>query len=276
MQACGKTNTVDFGLRLFIGMFAGALVGAAAYRARSLTSGGAVAAAVIGTAAVAAGWIWAVALILYFVSSSVLSRVGRERKQQQTSGMIEKPGPRDMQQVLANGFIFLVAAAAATIGLGSPDIWMAVGVGSLAASAADTWATEIGTLVGQTPRSILGGRRLRIGESGGVTLAGSLASLAGAAFVAAVILIGGVPVNLGLAVLVGGLSGSLADSIIGATIQQRRWCDACDKATEMVIHKCGAVTRQVGGVTFIENDAVNFMANTVGAGVAAFLYQTMS
>jgi len=266
---------VDFSLRLFIGMIAGTVVGIAANRARSLTNGGAVAAAIIGTAAVAAGWDWATVLILYFVSSSVLSRMGRERKLQQTSGVIEKPGPRDMQQVLANGFVFLFASSAAAFDLGPRDIWLAIGAGSLAASAADTWATEIGTLVGQTPRSVLGGRPLRIGESGGITVAGSLASVAGALFVAAVLVVAGVSALLAAAVVVGGIVGSLADSFIGATIQQRRWCDACEKPTEMFIHKCGAVTRQVGGVTFIENDAVNLMANSIGAGVAALLFTAL-
>ena len=263
---------MDFGLRLFIGMIAGPVVGAAAYRARSLTSGGAVMAAIIGMAAVAAGWTWTAVLILYFVSSSLLSRAGRERKLARTAGIIEKPGPRDMQQVLANGFVFLFASSAAAMELGRGDVWLAIGAGSLAASAADTWATEIGTLAGHTPRSVLDGKPLRVGQSGGITLAGSLASIAAAVFIAAIILVAGEPVTLAVALVAGGLSGSLADSLIGATIQQRRWCDACEKPTEMFIHKCGAVTRQVGGFTFIENDAVNLMANTIGAGVAALVF----
>lgn len=276
MQACGKTNTVDFGLRLFFGMIAGALVGVAAHRARSLTGGGAAMAAIIGMAAVAAGWDWATLLIVYFVSSTLLSRKGRATKLQRTSGIIEKPGPRDAQQVLANGFVFLCAASAAALDLGPRDVWMALGAGSLAASAADTWATEVGTLVGQTPRSILTGRPLRVGQSGGITMAGSLASLAGALLVAIVILASGWPRPMATAVIVGGLAGSLADSIIGATIQQRRWCDACEKPTEMFIHTCGAVTRHVGGTVFIENDAVNLMANALGAAVAALVFTVLT
>jgi uncharacterized protein (TIGR00297 family) len=267
---------VDFGLRLFIGMIAGALVGLAAHRARSLTGGGAAMAAITGTAAVAAGWDWAVLLIVYFISSTALSRIGRATKLQRTAGIIEKPGPRDGRQVLANGFVFLCAALAAAFGSGPRDVWMAVGAGSLAASAADTWATEIGTLVGQTPRSILNGRPLQVGQSGGVTTAGSLASLAGAILIAALVLIAGWSGTVALAVIAGGLAGSLSDSLIGATIQQRRWCDACEKPTEMFIHKCSAVTRHVGGAMFIENDAVNLMANTIGGGIAALLFAILT
>ena len=50
-------------------------------------------------------------------------------------------------QVLANGGVFALAALLGAV-LGSP--WPAAGsraaLGALAASAADTWATEIGTL----------------------------------------------------------------------------------------------------------------------------------
>jgi uncharacterized protein (TIGR00297 family) len=264
------------GLRLFFGMILGASVGVAAFRARSLTGGGACMAAVIGTAAVAAGWDWAVLLILYFGSSSLLSRLGRERKQQRTTGIIAKPGPRDAQQVLANGLIFLFASVLVASGFGNRDTWLAIGAGSLAASAADTWATEIGTLVGQIPKSILGGGPLRVGQSGGVTLAGSLGSVGAGLFVAAIVAAAGAPLPLAAAVFAAGLAGSAADSIIGATIQQRRWCDACEQPTEMRIHHCTAATRPVGGFAFLENDAVNLLANAIGAGVAAVIFAVMS
>ena len=146
---------------------------------------------------------------------------------------------------------------------------MAIAAGGLAASAADTWATEIGTMVGQTPRSILDGRRLMVGQSGGVTLAGTVGAVAGSSFVAAVVAGAEWPRGLWLPVAAGGIAGALADSVIGATVQQRRWCDACEKPTEMQIHRCGAASRQVGGARFIENDGVNLMATAVGAGIAA-------
>ena len=267
---------MDFGLRLFVGMIAGPVVGAAAFRARSLTSGGAVMASVIGWAAVTAGWTWTAVLILYFVSSSLLSRLGREGKQARTAGTIAKPGPRDAQQVLANGFVFMAAAWAAAFELGPENVWLAIGAGSLAASASDTWATEVGTLVGQVPRSIRNGEPLRVGQSGGITPAGSLASIAGALFVGLVLLFAAEPLALAVAVAAGGLSGSVADSIIGATIQQRRWCDACEWPTEMFVHKCGAITRHVGGYMFFENDAVNLLANAIGAAIAGAIFLGLS
>lgn len=265
---------MDFGLRFLIGLIAATCVGVVAHRARALSGSGAAASALIGTVAVAAGWDWAVLLILYFVSSTLLSRAGRERKLQRTSGVIEKPGPRDSTQVLVNGVIFLLAAAFAAFEVGRLDLAMAAGAGALAASAADTWATEVGTLVGQTPRSILNGRALAVGESGGITLAGSLASIAGALFIAAVAVAAGWPTAVAVATIAGGIAGSTVDSVLGRTLQERRWCDACGKATEMLLHKCGAVTRRVGGFGFIENDAVNFLATAIGAAVALALVLT--
>ena len=96
---------------------------------------------------------------------------------------LEKTGARDAIQVFANGGVFAVAAIGM---LAAPDVrWFSLGAGALAASASDTWATEIGTLWGGAPRSILTARVVPTGTSGGITLIGSLGTIAGAAFMAA-------------------------------------------------------------------------------------------
>jgi uncharacterized protein (TIGR00297 family) len=258
---------VDFGLRILIGAGAATLIAVVAHRARSLSLTGAIAAAVTGTAAVAAGWSWGALLVAYFVSSSLLSRLGRATKRERTSGIIEKAGPRNAMQVISNGLPFTVLALASAFQVGWPPgiRLLSAAAASLAASAADTWATEIGTWVGGTPRSILTGRRLRIGESGGVTIAGLTGSLAAAAFVAAVAVGLGWPPATAAIIVGGGIIGSLVDSFVGALVQQRRWCDACATRTEMHTHTCGAPTRANGGWAFMDNDAVNLVATTAGA-----------
>ena len=261
---------MELGLRVLVGAAMAVTIAAVALRARSLSPSGAIAAAATGTAAVAAGWDWALVLITYFVSSTLLSRMGRRRKAEQTSGMIAKPGARDGWQVLSNGLPFLCAAVAAALGFGPGEVLMAAGAGSLAASAADTWGTEIGTFVGQRPRSIVGGRRLAVGESGGVTIAGSVATVAGAVFIAVVASALGWSA-LFVPITVAGIVGSGVDSIAGALLQRRSWCDACDMATEMRVHTCGARTRHLGGLSFVENDAVNLLATIVGAATAVLV-----
>jgi uncharacterized protein (TIGR00297 family) len=240
------------------------LVALVARRARALTVDGAIAATVVGTLALLAGWKWAVLLILYFASSSGLSRFGVTEKTTRTKSVIEKGGERDAMQVIANGGVFAIAALLAIVDREHATRWAAFGIGALAASASDTWATEIGTLVGGTPRSILGLAPVPLGMSGGVTLAGSIAALAGAAGVALLALAFGFPNRLALAVFVGGIAGSTLDSVLGATLQLRRRCDHCDCATERTIHDCGTPTRRAGGLPWLGNDAVNLICGAAG------------
>ncbi len=71
-----------------------------------------------------------------------------------------------------------------------------------------------------------------------------------------------------LATTVGGLVGSLFDSLLGASVQAIYWCDACQKETERRIHRCGTQTRLLRGWRWLGNDAVNFFASIAGALVA--------
>lgn len=244
-----------------------------ARRGRSLSTSGAVAAVTIGTAASAAGWNWAILLILYFVSSTALSRFGRSEKERRTTSVVEKGGTRDAAQVFANGAMFLLAAIEMAF---SPDTrWIALGAGALAASAADTWATEIGTLYGGQPRSILSWRPLAPGMSGGVSFAGTAASVAGALFIALITFAGNSSndrrVLIACAVAVGGFAGSLADSVLGATMQSRRWCATCQRETERQVHDCGSATTARRGLAWINNDVVNFLSTVIGGLLAARL-----
>jgi uncharacterized protein (TIGR00297 family) len=258
---------VDDLTRWVVGVVAATLVGFLAYRAKALSASGALAAAMAGGVAVAAGWSWGLLLVAYFLSTSALSRFHALERTEHVGGVIDKDGPRDGHQVLANGGAFSLAA----IGwIASPDpLWQCLAVAALAASAADTWATEIGTLARAAPRSIVSWELLPAGTSGGVTLQGSLAALAGAAFLALVAWLLRWPASAIAAAIIGGAAGCLLDSWIGATIQSRRHCDACGKATEMRVHFCGNETRLLGGWRWLDNDGVNALSTFGGALVGA-------
>jgi uncharacterized protein (TIGR00297 family) len=247
------------------------LAGALAFGARSvraLSRTGAIAALAVGTAAVIAGWAWAIVLIAFFVTSTALSRFKRAKREARIGRIVEKGDERDAFQVLANGGAFATGAlVAAATGQAS---WTAAALGALAAAAADTWATEVGTLAGGMPRSVVSLKLLPPGSSGAITISGTLASLAGAAFIAGVAYLAGLRGAL-VAAFVGGVAGSLADSFVGATIQERRWCDGCSEPTERRTHSCGRATRVVGGVPGARNDFVNVVCTLVGAAVAALL-----
>ena len=249
--------------RVVVGFLLALAIAVVAWRARALSRGGAVAASVVGAACVAAGWSWGVLLVAFFVASTLLSRLGAARKDARTRGIVAKGGARDAAQVLANGGLFTVAAIGS---LAWPHLlWNALGAASLAAATADTWATELGTLAGGMPRSVLSGERVPPGTSGGITLVGTLGSVAGAAFIAAIAMALGWGSSAGAGALVGGVSGAMADTMLGATVQARRWCDRCDGGTERMVHDCGTATRHAGGLAWLDNDLVNLLAGLAGA-----------
>lgn len=255
--------------RAIWGFLLAALISRLALRSGSLTAGGAMAATIVGTAAVAAGWSWGALLIVYFLSSTILSHTGRRQKEARTGSIVAKGGARDAVQVFANGATFAGAALAMLV---QPSVqWVALGVGSLAASAADTWATEVGTLRGRDPWSILTGRVVPAGTSGAISLAGTLAALAGAAFVALVAVALGWTARLGTNIVVAGFAGAVLDSLLGATVQARRWCDSCQRETERDVHDCGAATRQLRGLAWMDNDVVNFISSAAAGLLAALL-----
>lgn len=248
-----------------IGALLALAVAAAAYRAHALTRSGALAAFAVGTAAFGAGgWQAALVLFVFFLPSTLLSRIGRARKRELVD--IGKHGARDALQVLANGGVAAVAIVL-SLRLGAP--FVAAFAGAFAAASADTWGTEIGTLARRRPRSILTFRPLATGLSGGVTLPGTLAELAGAAVVASVCWAHHLaPFG---AVWVGGIAGALADSFLGASVQALRWCPACERACETDPHVCGTATTLRRGAAWFDNDAVNFAATLIGAVFAGLI-----
>lgn len=252
--------------RVGLGLIIAVSIALLAYRGRSLSRSGALAAIGVGTIAVAAGWDWGILLVAFFVSSSALSHLGAEVKERRTSSIVAKGGARDAVQVLANGGVFAVAALLA-LGTRWPGAQV-IGAGALAAASADTWGTEIGTLVGRRPRLLTTWRAVDAGVSGGVTAPGLLASVAGALFVAGVAVALRWPAPVARAALVGGVAGALADSLLGALWQSRRRCVRCETPTERAVHTCGAATVPAGGLTWLDNDSVNALASLVGAGVA--------
>lgn len=256
-------------LRLAIGAALAAMVAAAAARGGMLSPAGAVAAAVTGAAAITAGWDWAIILIVFFGLTSALSLHGAERKRRLTRGVLEKGARRDAIQVLSNGGVF---AAAGILWLGTSEtLFLAAGAGAIAAAAADSWATETGIALGGEPRSIISGRPMARGASGGVTLAGFAGAAAGAAVVAGTMLLVDWPPAVAGAAFLAGMLGMLVDSLLGAVLQAQRFCADCRSETEQPVHHCGRPTQLIRGVRWMNNDMVNLLATLSGAAIAVFV-----
>lgn len=230
---------------------------------KTLTRSGVFAAVAVGACVFGGlGWRGAAVLLAFFLPAIVLSRAGRTRKRALRD--VGKHGARDGAQVLANGGI---AACCAMLAIVHVVPFAPAFAGALAAAAADTWGTEIGTLARARPRSLLSLRPIETGLSGGVTWLGTLAEFAGAAVVAAVALLGGLAAFI--PVFAGGMAGALADSALGATLQELRYCATCKRQCETNPHYCGAPTGLVRGVRGISNDAVNLLSTLAGGAVAA-------
>jgi uncharacterized protein (TIGR00297 family) len=266
-------------MQIFTGFALGILVGYAAYKLGALSASGAAAASVVGGLIFGLGGItWATLLLVFFISSSLLSRAYAHRKKSMKE-KFAKGSRRDYEQVFANGGL---AALLVLVHWFTPDqawLWIAF-AGCMAAVNADTWGTELGVLSPTSPRLITNGSVVSRGTSGGVTLIGYLASLAGAGIIgiAAALFtpnMSGVAVIL-IAVL-GGLAGATVDSLLGATLQGIYYCPHCGKETESYPeHHCGTETTQLRGWSWLNNDLVNLVCSLVGAGVAVAVWELLS
>ena len=244
----------------------------ATWRVGALDLSGALAGALLAWALVALGGAaWAIPALSFFVLSSAWSRVGRGRKAR-AAAATQKGSRRDAAQVVANGGAGL-AALVMTVFVPS-EVWYGVFVASFAAAAADTWGTEIGTWVGGQTRRLGVGPRVVPGTSGGMSLAGTLGAVAGAASVVlpAVWLSAAVGSQRG-AVLVGvALAAAVLDSLLGATLQARYRLP--DGSLTERSEANGVALPLAAGVAWLDNDGVNAVCTVSAAlgGWAAWVW----
>jgi uncharacterized protein (TIGR00297 family) len=262
-------------MQFIIGIILGVVIALAAYRAGALSRCGAAAAAATGGLIFGlGGWGFAALLLTFFISSSALSRLFKERKAA-LDEKFEKGSRRDWGQVLANGGLGALLAVAAAALPGELWPWAAM-TGAMAAVNADTWGTELGVLSRSRPRLVTTWREVERGASGAISLTGSLAGLGGAALVglmaalfSAAGLAPGRALAVGLAAVLGGLGGAAFDSLLGATLQAIYYCPQCRKETERhPVHSCGTATRRTRGLAWMGNDLVNFACSAAGALIA--------
>jgi uncharacterized protein (TIGR00297 family) len=203
--------------------------------------------------------VWRTGLIPVFtvlILTSLATRFGRRRKER--LGTAEGRHGRGAAQVAANlGLAALVMDPSVQSALVDTR-WLAgrafsavfaLGLAALAESAADTVSSEIGQVLGGTPRMITTLRRVEPGRDGGITLAGTGAGMVAAGVVAAC---GAGALHLGPTVLfvswAGGVFGLLFDSLLGATVERVGW---------------------------LNNDAVNFLSTGSAIGFAVALMPLM-
>lgn len=251
--------------QVLLGAVLAGVIASAAGALRLLSYSGALAAFVVGLVVFGLGGLThAAVLVAFFVSCSILSRIGRARKAP-AAALYEKGARRDAWQVLANGGVPAVLALLCAVSP-QPREMTLLFLAAVAAATADTWATEIGGMWRGRPRLLSTMRPVDPGTSGAVSWVGLLAAGAGSAFV---VLIGRVfwarhstallwPPDSAemIAMAWAGFCAAFADSILGASVQAQYLCPKCGRTVESPIH-CGRVSRRVRGLAWVNNDVVN-------------------
>lgn len=257
------------------GLVAGALLAYRGQRKKSLSKSGAVAGFVVAVLSWGSGPDFGLTLLFFYQTGSWLTKFGAKRKMALDANNTEC-GERGALQVLSCSAVATVLAVAYRVNARS---WLLSSfVSFYACCAGDTWASEVGTLATTPPRLITTLRPVPPGTNGGVTAAGFVASAAAGVSVGlfyasvAAIFRGGPQdfVRWGLLGLCAGFVGSLADSLMGATLQRTRY-DADKK--RIVKDDDGDSERAVVicGRDILSNHTVNFLTATLTAAAGPFL-----
>ncbi len=265
----GSSVTIN---QIITGFFLALLISLFSLKLKFLTKSGIFAAFILGFLFFSLGsWQWTVPIFSFFILSSLLSKI-REKKNHSVNNYFEKSGARDFYQVLANGG---VGGILVVINYFFPDpVWYLAYLGIIAASCADTWATEIGTMSPYRTYDILRFRITEQGTSGGVSAAGFAGSLFGALIISliSVLWIDNHRIDFILIITFAGFAAGFFDSILGASIQAQYKCTQCGRIIDKKIH-CGGNAEKYRGFSFINNDFVNLASGLFG-GIVVFSLTT--
>lgn len=278
---------------------------------RSLDTSGAGLAVVVGFLLTAASGCFSASLIIFFLTSSRLTKWKAAEKKKLEDGYREGlsiyrltptvvdlssqtlGGQRNWVQVVCNGgvasgcgLIYLGVVGMAEVplrydegGIDVPSLLSLAILAALGCCCGDTWASEVGSVIGGRPRLITTFRPAPTGTNGGVTVVGVACSIAGGAVIGLTHYIslllfwreGESRVNQIELVVVGaasGLIGSLIDSLLGATLQFSGYSQQLGR----VVNSPGPGVRHVAGRDILDNHTVNLLSSLITAFITPLLW----
>jgi uncharacterized membrane protein len=269
------------------------------YKKRSLNKSGCAAAVIVGFIALSASYRFGVILILFYYSSSTLTKYKSQEKVK-----IEEDhavgGNRNYLQVFANSILATMVALVYYWVCGedenvnfssslssSSDVHIellfvsniskelfgslcwSMYVAHYATANGDTWASELGVLSKSKPRLVtsLFFAEVPPGTNGGMSLLGTSASVMGGGFIGLVFwsmsFFDYSQFPMVIAGFCYGFIGSLIDSILGATIQASYYNIEKKYITKSRYRASGEVDTNVmlvSGIDFVSNEFVNFLS----------------
>mmetsp|Transcript_2093 Transcript_2093/g.3074 ORF Transcript_2093/g.3074 Transcript_2093/m.3074 type:complete len:358 (-) Transcript_2093:91-1164(-) len=257
---------------------------------KSLSKSGATAAFWVSSVATSCSIRTAATLIMFYLTGSKLTSVGFSRKKTLEEDYSPE-GSRGAGQVLACSLfgVSIALLRRLVVGVDGPLVWgediACLGnrltlacVAFFACCAGDTWASELGILSKHPPRLVLAPwKSVPPGTDGAVSWVGLAASAAGGLcmgltyglFMISTVALREI-ISLAWIGTLGGLGGSLLDSILGYTIQATYY----DTEAQMIVKQSSATTRREG-IAFLSNEAVNFVSTAGTAALAALWAQPL-
>ncbi|XP_006829614.2 protein PGR [Amborella trichopoda] len=276
------------GLRVFVSVMLSAAIAIRALRRKSLDCSAAIIGFIVMSIHLATSYRFGALLLVFFFTSSLLTKLGEEKKRS-IDADFKEGGQRNWVQVLANSGIAsaLVLFVGHLTGWeeptlsseGSPLVKCLIGgiIGHYACCNGDTWSSEVGMLSESQPRLITTFKSVPKGTNGAVTTTGLLAAAAAGCVIGLTYLLVGFftgdyrglkPLLVIPLSLLAGVFGSLIDSVLGATVQYSGICQVRKK----VVGKKGPTVKRISGSAILDNNGVNFVSVVLTTFVTAILF----
>lgn len=205
---------------------------------------------------------------LYFMLITVTELICKKIKPKEKA---EKP--RNIYQVFQNGFI--PTAAVLVYFLTKDNLYLLVYILALSISLGDTIASTIGVLSKGNTYDIIKGKFVSPGESGGVSVLGSVSAFIYILIFAILFMLSSLitwyeVIYLSFLAFV----GVFIDSLMGSKLQMKFYCHKCLSVVEEDMH-CGEICECVSGYPFITNGMVNILSQGVTVLILILVYMAV-